>query len=758
MHALTESTQRNNPPLSATRRPRRLVSAWAFALSLYILLVPTYIVEGRTAVALTDIAWTIAALLASVSAFRAARVLRRRDRLAWLIFGAAGGMWTLGQLVWNAYELVWNVRVPFPSAADIGYLAFGPLMIVGLLVLRSTQMERKLTWQRLANLGLILCGLAAVLIAMLMHPFSRAELPLSSSIILMIEGASIAVAFIVALYVLWSYHWGDRFEPIALITISLALQMVAALFYTRELMSESYGVQSVLNVVWLCAFAIQQWAGESQVWAVRHGDVARARAMQEKQGWVEALVPSVLLLCICVAVFAVAGELTPRIIHFGSLVLAMFALVLALREAMLYARGQQTQARLERASAALNESRRQLAEVDEHRIQLQRDIDLTARAGAVGLWDWELGTSTVRFTREWKRQLGYSDEELKDDIEEWRSRVHPDDLERMERALEAYLADPQGEFVAEQRLRHRDGSYRWILVQGSILSDSRGKPQRMLGSHVDITARKQSELSLQQSELRYRELVGSLESRVADRTRELTEAYRESQSFSYAVAHDLKAPLRAIDGFSHLLEQSAMSRLNEAEQDYIRRVRRGAIHMASLIDGLLAYSRLEHRELHFRAIDCHAFMGELLQSLDSVIQASQATIHVEAPPEQVWADIEGLRIVLRNLLENALKFSSPQRAPRIEVTCHKEGQSLVIVVRDNGIGFDSQYHDKIFEIFNRLHSTGYEGTGIGLALVRKAVHRMHGRIWAESAVDQGATFYVSLPLVPETKDVLSDAH
>ena len=757
MHALTEPSQRNDRPLSGTRRPRRLVSGWALALSLYILLVPTHILEGRAAVALTDIAWTLAALLASISCVRAALVLRNRDRLAWMIFGAASGMWTLGQIVWTVYELALKVPLPFPSEADIGYLAFGPLMIFGLLVLRSTQMERKLTWHRLANLGLILCGLAAVLIAMFMHPFSRAEFSSGSSIIIVVESASVAVAFIVALYVLWSYQWGDRFESTALVTISLALQMVAALFYTREIVVESYGVHSMFNAVWLFAFAIQQWAGESQVWAVRHGDVTRARAMQEKQGWVEALVPSVLLLCICIAVFAVAEELTPRTMRFGALVIAVFAIVLALRESMLYARGQQIQAQLATASVALADSRRQLAEMAEHRLELQRDIDLTARAGAVGLWDWELGTSIVHFTPEWKHQLGYRDEEIKDDIEEWRTRVHPEDRERIENAIDAYLAKPRGEFVAEQRLRHRNGTYRWILVQGSILLDAQGRPQRMLGSHVDITARKEGELSLQESEQRYRELVGSLESRVEARTRELTEAYRESQSFSYAVAHDLKAPLRAIDGFSHLLEQSAMPRLNEHEQEYIRRVRRGAIHMSSLIDGLLAYSHLEHRELHYRAIDCQAFMTELLQSLEPTIQAAGATINVTAPHGQVWADVEGLRIVLRNLLDNALKFTSPARTPRIDIECRTEQESLVISVRDNGIGFDPQYHDKIFEIFNRLHSSGYAGTGIGLALVRKAVHRMRGRIWAESALDQGATFFVSLPIVRESSAV-TDTH
>jgi signal transduction histidine kinase len=207
----------------------------------------------------------------------------------------------------------------------------------------------------------------------------------------------------------------------------------------------------------------------------------------------------------------------------------------------------------------------------------------------------------------------------------------------------------------------------------------------------------------------------------------------------------LKAPLRAIDGFSHLLNQSAAARLNNEEHDYIKRVRHGAIHMSSLIDGLLAYSRLEHRDLRFCAIECRDLIDDVLHSMDTVTRAAKATVTVSVAPGAVRADVEGLRLVIRNLLDNALKFSSATRPPTIEIGSYEDEECIVITLSDNGIGFDPQYHDKIFEIFNRLHANGYEGTGIGLALVRKAVHRMHGSIWAKSAPDQGATFFVKLP-------------
>lgn len=724
---------------------RSLVRFWIAALILYSLLVPTRLVSPETARVITDLAWTAAALIATASSLRAARLLTGADRTAWMLFGAAAAVWTCGQIAWDVYELILNVPIPFPSVADIGYLAFGPLMIAGMWLLRSTQRQRELSWLRIANLGLILCSLAVILIVVLTRPFTRATYELSAALILVTESAGITVACIIAMYLLWSYPWGSRLASTALMTAALVMHTIAALFYTRELIAADYGVASVFNITWIFAFALQHWAAELRRSSARGVEDSVAIAVNEHQGWVEALLPGVLLLCIAVAGVTLAAEVTPQMVYFGSIVLFAFAIVLSLREALLYMRGQLTQAKLERATTTLTSKTAQFHALDARRAELEREIEVAARAGGVGLWAWDMKSDVVRFSREWKHQLGYEEHEIADNIAEWRSRLHPDDFERMTHAVAQFAANPQGEFIAEQRLRHRDGSYRWILSHGAVAYDANGKPLQMLGSHVDITDRKQIELSLRESQARYRELVDGLERRVAERTGELTEAYRESRNFAYAVAHDLKAPLRAIDGFSHLLDQSASARLNADEQGYIKRVRHGAIHMASLIDGLLDYSRLEHRELRFCAIDCRELIDDILHSMESVIQAANASVIVTVPPGRVRADVEGLRIVIRNLLDNALKFASTDRAARIEIGSYVDADNIVLTVRDNGIGFDPQYHDKIFEIFNRLHSTGYEGTGIGLALARKAVQRMHGRIWAQSEPDRGATFFVSLP-------------
>lgn len=727
-------------------RLRPLVGAWAAVLLLHTLVIATGLVSHHAATLISDLVWTVAASLAAISSFRAAMPLTGRDRAAWLAFAFACTAWTAGQLVWNVYEFHLGVTAPFPSYADIGYMAFGPLMLVGLFLLRAPQEERRLTWLRLINLGLVLCSLAIVLLNAFTGPFGEPERSIPSSLVVVSEKASITLAFIVAIYCLWSYRWGERLLSYTLITLSLGVHMVSGLLYARELIIDDYGATSLFNVGWTLAFALHQWAAETQVGVNRRKgeDVARVR---QSQGWVEALIPSSLLICIAVTAALLAEEITARTIHLGTIVLVAFAAVLALREAWLYSRGQQLRGALDSSEQALARARQQLNEVHVQRGELERVVEVTARAGGVGLWEWELASNKVQFSREWKRQLGYGEREIGDDFNEWKKRLHPEDFDRVTGALAAFLRNPIGEFICEQRLRHRDGSYRWILAQGCVVLDAAGRPVRMLGSHVDITPFKELEQSLRDSETRYRDLVDALESRVVQRTRELTEAYRESRNFAYAVAHDLKAPLRAINGFCALLEQSAADRLTETERAYIDRATQGANRMSKLIDDLLNYSRVEHREQRLGAIDCKDYVEGLLRSMAHAIEEAGAEVRVNLHRTPVLADREGLRVVLSNLVENALKFSRETQQPRIVIESSVEPPRYVLKVRDNGIGFDPAYREKIFEIFNRLHASGYEGTGIGLALVRKAVQRMQGEVWAESVPGEGATFFVALKLV-----------
>ena len=190
------------------RWPRTLVLAWGLVLLLYLAIVPTGVVSSGAADAINDGAWTAAAALAAFSCMRAARSVAGWDRLAWLMYAGACAAWTVGQVVWTVNQFEHGTLVPFPSYADAGYLLFGPFMAAGLLLLRATQRERHMSWVRVANLGLILCSLAVVLTNTLMQPFQETARPFGTSIIVLGESATITIAFILAVYFLWSYEWG----------------------------------------------------------------------------------------------------------------------------------------------------------------------------------------------------------------------------------------------------------------------------------------------------------------------------------------------------------------------------------------------------------------------------------------------------------------------------------------------------------------------------------------------------------------------
>jgi PAS domain S-box-containing protein len=730
---------------SSSKGVRPLVKIWAVALVLQAVLTSSGWLDYKTTTIVNDIAWTLAAVLATISSFRAALALQGRDRVGWLIFALACTAWTIGQVIWDVFELYFDIPAPFPSYADVGYLMFGPLMLIGLFVLRTTHEERRMTWLRVANLALILCSLASILVTTLARPIAQMPNSFASVMIVVVENATIAIAFIVAVYFLWSYRWGDRLLAYGLVTLSLGVQMATGMLYTRELIGDSYAATSFFNIGWVLAFALHQWGAEAQVTAKAHGR-AESLPVRQSQGWVEALVPSFLLFCVALSASWFATETDARAVQLRTIALIAFAIVLASREGWLYWRGQQLRSALDHSANALTRAHERLRAVESQRRDLELVIDVTARAGSVGLWEWDPTSNSVRYSPHWKRQLGFGEEELPDTFQSWSTRVHPADEERVMATLREFVRHPEGELVVEHRLRHRDGSYRWVLSKGSAVLDSTGRPVRVMGSLLDITSFKELEQSLRDSERRYRELADALECRVAQRTRELSDAYRESRNFAHAVAHDLKAPLRAINGFCALLEESAANKLNESERSYLDRARQGSVRMSALIDDLLDYSRLEHREQRLQPIDCRAFVRALLDSMKEEIAEAGAQVEIDLDGRPVMADSEGLRIALSNLIENALKFSRQTGQPRISIESSVEYGRYLLKVRDNGIGFDVAYRDKIFEIFNRLHASGYEGTGIGLALVRKAVQRMEGEVWAQSTPGEGATFSVSLKL------------
>ena len=242
-----------------------------------------------------------------------------------------------------------------------------------------------------------------------------------------------------------------------------------------------------------------------------------------------------------------------------------------------------------------------------------------------------------------------------------------------------------------------------------------------------------------------------LEERVRRRTAELEHANleldasnRELEAFSYSVSHDLRAPLRAMDGFSMALLEDCAGKLDEAAQDHLRRIRAGSQRMAELIDDLLNLSQVTRTEMRRESVDLTAMAEEIGAEFQRA-HPDHKVKSVVAPALTADADARMLRMVLNNLLDNAWKFTARSAQARIEVGVREQEGQRVFFVRDNGAGFDMAYAGRLFGAFQRLHSTKeFEGTGIGLAIVQRIIHRHGGRVWAEGAVGQGTTVYFTL--------------
>jgi PAS domain S-box-containing protein len=351
----------------------------------------------------------------------------------------------------------------------------------------------------------------------------------------------------------------------------------------------------------------------------------------------------------------------------------------------------------------------------------------------LGSWDWDPETGRVGWSDEMYRMHGLLPSGFAGAFEAFVKLAHPDDRAAFKEKCEDALRRREP-LAAEHRIIRPDGEVRALLTHGKVILDDAGRPTRVVGVMQDVTERRRAE-----------EAVRELNRKLQDGMDELAAANKELEGFSYSVSHDLRAPLRAIDGFSRMVIEDCASKLDEKGNRYLGIIRSNTQRMGQLIDDLLAFSRMGRKPVVPSPIDMESLARTAYAEITAIHPGRRIDFRLgELPPAH--GDVSMMRQVFANLIANAVKYSRDRDPAVIEVSGRAEGAETVYAVRDNGVGFEMEYANKLFGVFQRLHSAkDFEGTGVGLALVQRIVQRHGGRVWGEGKVNEGAVFSFALP-------------
>jgi PAS domain S-box-containing protein len=371
----------------------------------------------------------------------------------------------------------------------------------------------------------------------------------------------------------------------------------------------------------------------------------------------------------------------------------------------------------------------ELKKVENELKSSKEKLNIALENGQIGIWEWNFKTGMVEFDERMERMFGIKPGKFGGTYEAFENLVHEEDLTHIRNAISLAVENKET-YETVFRTRPVNGEYSYISAKGIISYDVNWKPESMSGVCFDITGMKRS---TDQVLIRINE--------------ELLRSNTDLQQFAYVASHDLQEPLRMVSSFTQLLQLRYADKLDTDANEYIRYAVAGSKRMYELLNGLLAYSRVQTRGKQFDDVDMNVVLRKVKENLNLVIEEKKAVIKSRKLPV-VRADENQMIQLVQNLIENSLKFN--RGVPQISISALKHKNEFIFEVRDKGIGIEKQYFERIFRIFQRLHRADqYGGTGIGLAICKRIVERHGGRIWVDSEINKGSVFCFSLPDNPD---------
>ncbi|WP_425390692.1 PAS domain-containing protein [Ekhidna sp.] len=349
----------------------------------------------------------------------------------------------------------------------------------------------------------------------------------------------------------------------------------------------------------------------------------------------------------------------------------------------------------------------------------------------LGVWDWDIKNDVLVWDDQMYDLYGVKRDHFESDYEAWQQGIHPDDRKRSNDEVEKCLAEEKI-FDTSFRVVWPSGEIKYLGARGKVIRDEKGKPARMIGLNWDITEEVAREKEI-------KDLNRNLQKKVDRQTKHLRKSIEELESFSYSISHDLRAPLRAINGYSEAFIEEYSHELKEDAGLYMERIAANSKKMGMLIDDLLEFSRLNRQKVDHKKID----LQNLTEGIINDTFAGTKDIIELKPLPTIIGDPEMISQVFTNVISNAIKYSSKEQSPEVQISYEEEQDTYLIVITDNGAGFNMDYYDKIFKVFERLHSEAeFEGTGVGLSLCDRIMKAHDGEIFAESKEGVGSSFYL----------------